>query len=354
MRRLPLFLIAILAGWLFAWLKVPVGWLLGPMAAGMLMAIKAGGPAPIHPDFQGAGQVLLGLSTGLSFPLATLKLAMHHGLPLLLAVLVTGGLSLLNGYLLWRWAGVDRATGFLGSLPGAASSMVAMSDEMGADAVVVAILQYLRLILVIFFAPLAVGALFPAQSGSVVGSSLTALPPAPIWLNLVVLVAAALLGVLGGRRLRLPSPTFLGPFLAALLLAWSLPYQFSLPGPLFNLGMLLVGLSIGLRFDAPMARKLGKAVLIESVLVAALIGICLGIGYGFHLWTGVDTMTAVLGAAPGGMEVMVASAQELGGDPGLVLAMQMTRWLIVLVAGPWVAVRLGRSETVRNESSSHR
>lgn len=311
------------------------------MVAGILLAGASGRPETLHPGYMGVGQALLGLATGIGFPLATLKLAAVHGLPLLLAVVVTGGLSLLNGHLLWRWAGVDRATGFLGSLPGAASSMVAMSDEMGAEAVTVAVLQYLRLILVVFLAPLAVGAIFPEQAaGPGVAAGLTGLPDAPLWLNGLVLATAGLVGAWGGRKMNLPSPTFLGPFLVAMPLSWSLPYHFSIPAPIFHLGLLLVGLTIGLRFDVPMARRLGKVALIETLLVVALIGLCLGMGYLFHLLTGVDTMTAVLGSTPGGMDVMVASALQLGADPGLVLAMQMTRWLLILLGGPWVAVRL--------------
>lgn len=343
---LPRLLLAGLLGFLFERLHVPVGWLLGPMVAGILFAAWSGKPEQLHPGYQGVGQAVVGIATGVGFPLATLKLAAVHGLPLMLAVVLTGGLSLLNGYLLWRWAGVDRATGFLGSLPGAATSMVAMSDEMGADAVVVAVLQYLRLTLVVFLAPLAVGAIFPEQAaGTAVGSSLVALPDAPLWLNGVTLAASGGLGALAGRWLKLPSPTFLGPFLMMLALSWSLPYQFHLPESVFALGMLLVGLSIGVRFDVPMARKLGRVALIETALVVALIGICLGLGYLFHLWTGVDTMTAVLGSTPGGMDVMVVSALQLGADPGLVLAMQMTRWFLILLGGPWVAVRLvGREQ----------
>lgn len=333
---------AALAGWLFDLAHLPVAWLLGPMAVGVAVSALNGGPRPLNPHYQLVGQVALGLSIGVGFPLATLKTAVVHLLPLTLAVVITGGLSLLNGYLLWRWAGVDKATGFLGSLPGAASSMVAMSDELGADAVTVAVLQYLRLLLVIFLSPLAVSFFFPADPGAAAAPVLAPVgpPAAPMLLNLAVLTGAGALGAWGGKLIRLPSPTFLGPFLAALICAWTLPWSFTVPAPAFAASLLLVGLSIGARFDVPMARKLGKAALIETGLVAMLILICLAVGYGFHLLTGIDTLTAVLGSTPGGMEVMVASAAQLGGDPGLVLAMQMTRWLMVLLLGPLVAFRL--------------
>lgn len=341
-----LFFAATVTGYLFNLLRVPVAWLLGPMLVGVAAAAIKGKAQPLHPGYIAVGQAILGLVTGVGFPLATLKAAAVHGLPLLLAVVTTGALSLLNGYLLWRWAGVDRATGLMGSLPGAASAMVAMADEMGADAVAVALLQYLRLMLVVFLAPQAVHLIFPGGNAQVATTSTAALPAAPVALNLVVLALCGIVGTRAGRPLRLPSPNFLGPLLVALAVSWTLPYQWHMPSLVWNGGMVLVGLSIGVRFDLPMARRLGRAVLVETALVLVLIGLSLGVGYAFHLATGVQPLTAVLGSTPGGMDVMVASAVALGGDAGMVLAMQMTRWFLILLTGPWVAVRLGAGKSV--------
>ena len=343
-RHLPAFLLfagAAAAGYLFDLIHIPMGWMLGPMVAGVVRAAIVGETTQLHPVNMAVGQAVFGLSTGASFPLVTLLAAASHGIPLLVAVIFTGGLSLLNGYFLWRWAGIDRATGFMGSLPGAASTMVAMSDEMGADAVVVAVLQYWRLILVMFVAPVAVHVLFPAGTGEVAGAATAAGMPAAGWmLNLVALGLCGFAGAWGGRKVKLPSPTFLGPFLAMLAVAWTAPVQFAMPGWLFKGAMLLVGLSIGVRFDVATAKRLGRAALIETGLVLGLIGVSLVVGYGFARLTGVDTLTSVLGSTPGAMDVMVASAFELGGDPGMVLAMQMTRWFIILMLGPLVTVKL--------------
>lgn len=77
-----------------------------------------------------------------------------------------------------------------------------------------------------------------------------------------------------------------------------------------------------------------KAVLIEIVLVVSLIILCLGVGYEFHVFTGVNTITSLLGFTPGGLEAMLATVMQLGGDTGLVLAMQLTRMLIIIALGP--------------------
>ena len=162
----------------------------------------------------------------------------------------------------------------------------------------------------------------------------------PMFLNLLVLAACGALGTWGGRRLNLPSSGFLGPFFASLVTFWLLPYQLKMPQTVFAGGLLLVGLSIGLKFDWQTVRKLWKAVLIEVALVILLILICMGIGYEFHAIAHVDAITAMLGFAPGGIGVTIASAMQLGGNPGLVLAIQMTRLLLILLLSPWLAAFL--------------
>jgi hypothetical protein len=333
---------AVVAGWLFYHANVPVAWLTGPMAIGIAWAVRQSNSQQLPAGFGIVGQVIIGVATAAHLPLQTLELASTHAIPMLMIITITGGLSLLNGYLLWRWAGVDRATGFLGCIPGASSSIVALSDEMGADAIAVTVLQYLRLLLVVFLVPVAVSFLFPTElvSQAVSTIPLEASFPVPMPVNLLVLAACGIVGVWGGRRLNLPSPVFLGPFLAGLIALWTLPYPVQMPDIVFCGGLLLVGLSIGLRFDWRAARKLWKAVLIETGLVIVLILACLAVGYEFHVLTGVDTMTAVLGSTPGGMQVMIASAVEFGSNSGLVLAMQMTRLLIILLIGPWLAANL--------------
>ena len=327
------------AGWGFERLGVPVAWLLGPMTVGVLAAALTGARSLPKP-FMGVGQAVIGVGIGLTVSLATLKSALPVALPLLLLVVVTGSLGLLSGRLLSRWVGIDAATGFFGSLPGGAGSMAAMSDELGMDGMLVAVLQYVRLLLVVFLAPLLVSLCCGATAGA--HAALPAAAPAPVFglAPAAVLLACALAGAGLGKVLRLPAPAFMGPFLLTIAAAWSLPLPLAMPVPVMSAALLLVGLSIGARFDTGQIRHYGKAVSIQVGLVIAQIGLCLGLGLLFHALTGVNTLTAMLGATPGGMEVMVLTAARQGGDPGLVLAMQMARWLMVVLAGPWVALRL--------------
>jgi hypothetical protein len=109
---------------------------------------------------------------------------------------------------------------------------------------------------------------------------------------------------------------------------------------IFRGGLLLLGLSIGVKFAIETLQKLFKAVLLEIVLVLLLITVCATVGYGFHLVTKVDTLTALLGSTPGGLSAMMATVIELGGNSGFVLTMQMTRMLLILTLSPFIAASL--------------
>ncbi len=354
-KTIALLAISMVAGIIFSQLQVPVGWLLGPMLVGISYAVIQGSRQPLPPVFRLVGQVIIGIVTATRFSPETLSVATKYTIPLLLCVFTTGSFSLFNGYLLSRWAGIDRSTGFLGFIPGAASSIVVMSEEMGADAIAVALIQYIRVLLVVILLPTTASFLFPLDSTHT-ATTLTApltsnLPTLPIVLNLSLMALCGVLGVWVGRRLRLPSAGFLGPFFVSLVTFWTLPYQFETPSSVFGIGLLLIGLSIGVQFDWQTARKLLKAVFIEIGLVTVLIFVCLGIGYEFHLVTHVDTVTAVLGFTPGGIEAMIATVMQLGGDTGLVLAMQLTRMLSILLIAPWLVAFLVKKGKRSNSQS---
>ncbi|CAD5950703.1 Putative regulator AbrB [Planktothrix tepida] len=336
-QLLPQLMLAVGVGYLFNGLHFPVGWLIGPMVAGILYAVFRGKPQPLPPIFFIVGQAIVAIATATGFSLHTLGLMKTYAFPLIICIVITGGMSVLNGYLLGRWGNLDRATGFLSCVPGASYSLIAMSEAMGADAIAVALLQYLRILLVAVIVPTIVGYWFAGDGTvhSVLSISTPNISVLPPLLNFFLLASCGGLGIVLGEKFRLPSSLFFGPFLVSLILFWILPYCIQMPPLIFTIGLLFVGFSIGLKFDWNNAKTLWKAVLIEIILVLLLILFCLGAGYIFHEITQVDTMTAILGSTPGGITAMIATVIQLGGDSGIVLAMQMTRMLLILLISPW-------------------
>ncbi len=320
-------------------LHIPIGWLLGAMLTGIVYVMVQGRSQKLYPGLATVGQVIIAIATAARFSWETLTHASEYALPLMLCIVITAALSMLNGYLLARWTGIEYRTSLLGSIPGAGPSIVALSEEMGANGLVVAVLQYLRILLVSAVIPILASLLFASQSVemAIAPAPSATTPTLPLLPNVLVLVTCGLLGIWGGKLLKLPSALFLGPFLAALIAFWLSPTPLYLPQPLLVLGLLLVGLTIGLKFDWQTVRNLLKAVILESILVLLLILVCMGVAYGFHLITQVDALTAVLGSTPGGISTMIASAIQLGGDSALVMTMQMTRMMLILMVTPWLA-----------------
>ncbi|HEY8486114.1 MAG TPA: AbrB family transcriptional regulator, partial [Limnochordales bacterium] len=130
-------------GWLLSRLHLPVAWMLGPMlaAAGLNLA---GWLHPVPPVLWRAAQAVIGASVASNLtPEVWARLA--GAWPALVGAAAAGvAVGGLLGLALPRLVPVDRATALLGLVPGAASGMVAVSPDFGADPALVALVQYLR------------------------------------------------------------------------------------------------------------------------------------------------------------------------------------------------------------------
>lgn len=347
-------------GILFQLVDLPVAWLLGPMLAGVAVSLVTGRPVQLPAAWRAGAQVVLGVAVGSRLSRDAFS-GLGSDLPwLLVLVVTTAGLSMLNGYLLSKLAGVDPATGFLGSVPGAASSMVALSADLQADARLVAVLQYLRVLLVAFLVPFlvenaapylspppaqppaepAVGRsavpMIPGSDNGVFTDELAPTEPSDYLPTAGLLAAYGVVGWFAGRALRLPSASFLGPFAvsgAGSLMLGPLPF----PDAVFNAALLVLGAWIGAQFDGPFVRRLGRIALIEAILIVLLVVATGLLGVAFSRLTGVPVVTALLASSPGAMEAMVALSLKLDAQTPLVVGMQMFRFLTMLLGGPWIA-----------------
>jgi uncharacterized protein len=118
---------------------VPVGQLFGGMAVGFAVALAPGVRLGLPRPLYALAQALLGAAIG------SLARAGIGGSPAILAalpllVIATILLSLGAGTVLSRWAPVGRATALLGMVAGGSAGVVAVADEVDADARLVAVM----------------------------------------------------------------------------------------------------------------------------------------------------------------------------------------------------------------------
>jgi membrane AbrB-like protein len=316
------------------WANLPAALLIGPMLAGIVAGANGATVRLPKPAFH-AAQAVIGCLIAASIEIEILTFFMRDWPLFLGTVLLTVAASSVLGWLVSRWKILPGSTAVWGSAPGAATPMVLMAEAFGADARLVAFMQYLRVIFVSVAAAL-VARLWVDTSGVEL--------PAPVWFPAIqwpalsATLAIALGGGLAGRLLRLPSPYFLGSLILGVGLHLSGIVNFQLPEWLLAISYAAVGWSIGLNFTRTILhhafRALGQIVL--SIL--ALMAFCGGLAWLIHHYAGVDPLTAYLATSPGGMDsVAIIAAASDNVNLSFVMAMQSARFLFVLLLGPALA-----------------
>ena len=241
-----------------------------------------------------------------------------------------------------RLTSVSPITGSLSLSAGGAAGITSMSRELGADERMVAVIQYLRVVLIVSTLPLVTTFVFqppPADAPAV------AAPAGAGWaLDLTFTVVCALVGSLLAIRVKMPAGTLLGPLIltAALTLAgWS--FGAHPPAWLAQLAYGAIGLRIGLGFtraSLKLLRKVLPAALTLTVLIIA------GLRRDGCV-PGVRNRPEPAGRlpghqSPGGLFAVLSIAAETGASATFVLAVQVLRIFVMLLVAPGLAVFLSR------------
>ena len=300
-------------------------------------------PAPVSKG----GQAVLGVLSGALLQPATLAELAGAWAPVLAAVVATLLVSVLAGLLLGLRRDVDAATGSFAMVAGGASGLTAIAGELGADQRVVAVVQYLRVLLILLAMPVVAVLLGGGPGGGGAGGAggggdLTA-SPAPWWADVLFTAAVAGAGIWLARLARLPAGPLLGPMvLAAAASATGLTQGATVPAPVLQVAFALIGLQVGLSFTRSNLRTVGRVLPTALVLIVLVIAATAAVGVPLLRLAGASTLDAYLATTPGGLYAVVATSADSGGDTTLVLAVQVLRLLVMLLLAPLIGAALGR------------
>lgn len=338
-------------GGLFAWIGLPLPWILGPAFAVMVLNAVRPGFAAWPRVLGDTGITVVAYVLGCTMTAGTLQ-TMAYDLPgMVLAGALWVAACTAIGLLFAKLTGLSVQDGVLGSMPGGLSQMVLLADDMkGADPGIVAIMQTSRLVVVLYTVPL-LAAVFagdpsalggaPHVSGDAVGADgaaaaagfgamLTGLPAAGGYAGLLLVPLMAWLG----KRLRVPAGEFLGPVaVVGALAAAGFPWP-QLPDGLLAAAQLLIGIYIGMRVQPRILltnRRFGPLALVSAAL---LVGLTVLAAWVLTAAAGGSIVTWFLALAPGGLGEVAVTALVLGADVAQVTAYQLFRLLFVLVAVP--------------------
>jgi uncharacterized protein len=312
---------------------LPSAALFAALLVGIAYALTLGGEHPLTPPKRVLtfGQVVIGVALGAQLTSATLRAVAGDWLAITVVTVATLVISLAAGLLLSRATGLDRPTALLGLIAGGASGIVAMSDELGADARLVAFMQYLRVLIVVVTAPLIATVLFGAGGDALApgagGAGLAA--------DLLFTAGCGIAGILIARRVPITAGSLLVPLVIAGALSVSgITDGAHVPDRIQDLGFAAIGLQVGLRFTVATIRQAGRLLPAVVAAIAGMIVACGGLAVLVLLVTDVSFSDAYLATTPGGLYAVLAVAVGGGGNVGFVLAVQALRLFAMILAAP--------------------
>lgn len=333
-------------------LELPAALLLGPIVAAIALALGGGSIQFGRTPYILAQAVVGCLIARAASPavLPTLAASWH-----LYTVVILAGLaaSAAMGWLLYRLGIMPGTTGIWGTSPGGAEAMVVMADACGADARLVAFMQYLRVLCVALAASLVAHLAVPA-GGAVPLHAATVWfgPPTPGWVTAAGLI---LLGGLVGLCTRISAGAMLVPMLVGAALRLSGTAEIELPPWLLAASYAGIGWRVGLGFTRQVALYAARAIPAILASITALIAFCGLLSWLLSRLTGMDPLTAYLAASPGGMDsVAVIAASSPGVDFACVMTMQTMRFFLVVLLAPVMARFLAGRAAKRATASSPR
>ncbi|WP_132125666.1 AbrB family transcriptional regulator [Actinocrispum wychmicini] len=333
-------------------LGFPAAHLVGSLMLGVLLALSNVIRDQVPRRVNLTTQSLLGLSMGTYVTASAVSRLAQSALPLLAVTVATVVVSLGIAIVATRVGRIGRATAALGMMPGGSAAVVASADDVGADARLVAVMQYLRLAVVAVSAPMIVQ--WVASAPQAGGSPRPGDGPWRLLIfnadsqvvSLVAAVALVLVGRAVGRLFRLPSAALLGPMLiAAIVTASPIDLEFAPAGALEVMMFTMVGLDVGLRFTRATVLRLRKLLPLVLACTIVLNVVVALLASGLSALTSISLSDALLATTPGGINAVLATAAATGSDVGLISAVQSLRLFLMMALIPLVKIWATRRRT---------
>ncbi len=271
-------------------------------------------------------QAVIGCSLGASVDSHAIESIGSRWLVVAVVTTATLMLSLLCGVYVADRCDLDRATGALGLIAGGASAIVSTADELGADARLVAFMQYLRVLGVVSLAPLVVGVVGHAGHQR----------PNSRWdlISILTVLGCASAGVVAARVIPIPAGALLYPLVIVALLSAVADAPVASPPVLESAAVCVIGWQVGLRFTSSTIRELRRLFLTTIGAVVVLVTACAGLGAVLMPLAHVTFADAYLATTPGGFYAVLATAAMRQGEMSFVVSAQLLRVLVMTLFAP--------------------
>lgn len=326
--------LAVIGTGIFSAANLPLPFLFGPLFACLLAALLR---APIA----GVGQVsvafrtVLGVAVGASFTPEVLERVPQMAasvalIPLYIAIIGLVGVPFFRKVYKFDWV-----TSWYAAMPGGLQDMVIFGQEAGGDVRALSLIHATRVLIIVTLAPFILTLGFGATLDNPIGEPVADLPPD----ELVLMLAAALIGWKGGERIGLFGASILGPMILTGALSLMGFIHFRPPAEAILAAQFFIGIGIGVGYVGVTLHEVRRDVLAGMVFVLMLAALAALFTEIVYLLGFAEPVNAFLAFAPGGQAEMTVLAIIVGADLGYIILHHLTRIILVILGAP-VAARL--------------
>jgi membrane AbrB-like protein len=334
--------LAVAGGALFAMLRLPLPWMLGPVAV-LTLASLAGLPVATPSVVRSPMTMLLGLLLGAAFTPALFTQASQWLVTIVgLVVFIIASGAACTWYFR-KVGGFDPTTAYFSGMPGGLIEMVLFGGERGGDAPSIALVQSARILLVVSIVPFLVELI----EGVTLGARGIAGPPIATlsWSDGFWLLVSAFGGALFAHIVRLPAKPLLGPMIVGGALHITGVTSAAPPMEVVLVAQIVLGAAIGCSFAGVERQRVLRVLLLSLGATVVLLSVTLVFAFVFARLSGYSLVLLLLAYSPGGLAEMGLIALTMHLDIAFVAAHHTVRVLLVLLAAtPAFALMSGRSK----------
>ncbi len=313
-------------------LDLPLPWLLGPITA-CLVAALVGLPLKGIRIVNESMRTVLGVAVGSTLTPAVLVTFPSMLPTLLLVPVMVVAIGVVGIPYFRRVWGYDFATAYYSTMPGGLQDMLMFGEESGGNVRSLSLIHATRVLVIVVALPFILKGFWQADLSNPPGAPASSLPMS----QLAIMVACALVGWLGAKRIGLFGASILGPLIATAVVTVLGGLEQRPPAEAIWAAQFFIGLTIGSKYAGitmvevkrDLVAGFGFCVILILLTLVFVEGI-----YHFGLATG---MEALLAFAPGGQAEMTVLALIVGADVAFVVAHHVLRIFIVILGAPLAA-----------------
>jgi membrane AbrB-like protein len=318
-------------GAVFSFLKLPLPWLLGPMIFNTVAVMAR---VPVLPPIRLRPYVVvvIGVLLGSGFTPEVIGQVSGWAVSLLflgLYLIVSG--ALVVPY--YRYiGGFDPVTAYFAGMPGGLNEMMMIGKDMGGDDKAIILAHASRILIVVCIVAvwfrLFLGLDLGNRSGT--GTGFTDIPA----MDFAILTACGILGLLLGRKLRLPAPTLIGPMLLSSIVHATGLVASAPPREMVIVAQIFLGTIMGCRFIGSKPREILRALLLGFGATAIMLAVTGLFALMLYQFFGQSLEQVILAYSPGGLTEMSLVALAMHADVTYVAAHHLLRITLVILAAP--------------------